>query len=433
MAPPRSIAAKNWEQPLDVTLPVSSYGEIRVPFSRHVRQSKPSTFDWSFPHYSRLPAELQLRVLQCCDKPTLFQLMHTSRDIRNDSSKLFFSDPETWYRTGGDWLIQNGIPGGTISDIEFLARVERLYIDFGWMTQDTWAKQQDNEEETLVESHENMWRFWESLKRRCPQVTHVVLGDAKDRGNNLLPTIEYKNLAQLGPPNIEICISLPKGDGNFAHRLERKIWRRVRLGGASNTATFQWKECSDFLEPSVNAPIKSYCGPVGEYYQAIMLGAEWGAQKDAVRVHKIAAVEKYHLKAPLDPAGSETHRDGQQLISSFRPFECLASDCDAWFERPGEYTTHAIESGHDEYHDIPESFKDVFAVNEERLNRLRDVHVKRWRAVCDWWGQHGSEKQEVAKREYIHQLRNDPLWMDNGPDDDEQVLNYVEVSVNGFG
>ncbi|PVI03009.1 hypothetical protein DM02DRAFT_652987 [Periconia macrospinosa] len=427
------IEAENWKQPLDVTLPVGCRGELLVPFSRHIRQSSinPPTSHWSFPQYSRLPAELQLRVLRCCDKPTLFQLMHTSRDLRADSERLFFSDPETWYQVSGEWLIKGGTASGTMSDTGFLARVERLRIDFYWMHQETWADGWHNEEEAVVESYENICRFWEVFQRRFPRAKHVVLGDVKDRYVDSLPTTEYKNVGHLSPPNIEIYISLIEVHGNSGNRLKRKLWRRVKSEGALNTAAVsEWKECTDFLTPIVIPPEKPYRGPVGELYGAS--GAEWSIQSRAIRVHKITAMEKYHLQALPESFGSEPHSDGQQGITSFKPFRCLAPDCDARFERPGEYTSHAIESGHDTYHDIPEPFKHTFAVNEERLKRMREIQSKKWHAVCDWWGKSGSRQREVAKREFIRQLRNDPLWMGDAPDEDWKVWEMIEVSLYGY-
>jgi hypothetical protein len=426
----RLIAADNWTQSHDVTLPASDKGELRVPFSRHIHQSNPPTPNRTFPQYPRLPAELQLRVLSHCDKPTLFQLMHTSQSMQIESEKLFFSDPDILYRIGEGCLDGGGDTGSILlHDTKFLARVERIKIDFWWMTEVTWVSlEARNGEEIIVESYENMCRFWDAVRRLFPRVKHVVLGDDHDRGDDPLPTIEYKNLGHLGPSNIEIYIALAVGDGHPTHRMKRKLWLRVKNegGGGLSTAKSEWKECLDFLRPCVVPPNKAFRGPVGEYREANSRLYEWEEQEQAVRVHKIAAMEKHHFQISSEPSGS-------QLISLFKPFGCAASDCDAWFERPGEYTSHAIEFQHDKYHDIPEPFKNDFAVNEERLSTMRDNQMKKWRAFCDWWGEYGSEKQDVAKRKFTHQLIHDPLWAGDEPVNEQKVWEAIENDVNGYG
>ena len=58
-----------------------------------------------FASFSRLPSELQLRIIQCCNPATLFELMHVLSTIRDEAQKLFWADQGAWYRVNGEWLL----------------------------------------------------------------------------------------------------------------------------------------------------------------------------------------------------------------------------------------------------------------------------------------------------------------------------------------
>ncbi|PVH95208.1 hypothetical protein DM02DRAFT_601229, partial [Periconia macrospinosa] len=125
----RLISVDNWKKPFDLTWRGVITGELHPSFARHIHGPvKPSPLIY-FPKYTHLPVELQLRVVELCDKQTLFQLMHTSQHLRTLAKKLFFSDREAWYGINSEWLFGGGYPGDTNYDINFLASVERLYVD----------------------------------------------------------------------------------------------------------------------------------------------------------------------------------------------------------------------------------------------------------------------------------------------------------------
>jgi hypothetical protein len=127
-----AIAFDNWKRPIDdniFSVQSTWLGVLRIPFACQVRPLKSSaTPDVSFHHFARLPTELQLSILRSCNKPTFFRLMHTSHSIRNEASKLFFTDPEAWYSVEGEWLEMGGHPSDGLYDLNFLRRIQRVHM-----------------------------------------------------------------------------------------------------------------------------------------------------------------------------------------------------------------------------------------------------------------------------------------------------------------
>ncbi|KAF1950822.1 hypothetical protein CC80DRAFT_597897 [Byssothecium circinans] len=348
----RAIAEGNWKRPLDVSLPSTHHGELRIPFSRDIYQPNATTKSGtSFP-FSKLPVELQLRVLHLCDKPTLFQLMQTARCTRNEAKKLFFSRPE-WYHIDADWLVKGGHPGDTICDMDFLACIQRLEVDFFWMSEMTWMNKEDcnvwqgTEEEAVAGAcgvmDEHIRDFWRTVQHRFPRAKHIVLSDDCDRVISpkaaiRLPPDVFKKVGQMCPHSINVSICLVQRDGCFKHRMKRKLWRLRRVEGDVN-ATEKWEECPTRSEPSIIPPHKVFRGPVGKFQDCRTKIEEAARQRWAIRVHRIAAMEKCHF------------------YRLHEPFRCSTPDCQAWFEQPEEYTSHAIETGHDKNDVLPGPFE----------------------------------------------------------------------------
>jgi hypothetical protein len=49
----------------------------------------------------KLPVELQIGILSCCDAPALYQSMQVSSNIREKDKRLFWSKGDAWYRVDG--------------------------------------------------------------------------------------------------------------------------------------------------------------------------------------------------------------------------------------------------------------------------------------------------------------------------------------------
>lgn len=408
----RAIADGNWKRPLDFSLHSSHQGELRVPFSRHVRQPSSTTSGGSFEQYAKLPAELQLRILHLCDAATTFQLMHTSRHTRTEAKKLFFADPETWYYVDADWLLKGGYYGHTSYDLDFLACTEQLNVDFGWMHERTWMNEAGSSEWTGTEEEavatafggmdERIQDFWRTVKHRLPRLKHIILSDDHDRWENphelQLPPAIYRKVGQMCPSSIKVSVYLLQGDGSTNRRMQRKLWRRVNKECVTYVNAIQeWDLCTNHPELNVIPPYKIFRGPVGIFDDSYARVSDVAYQKKAIRVYRIAAMERHHF------------------YESHKPFGCSATNCDAWFEQPEEYTSHVIQTKHDKTTKLPEPIEFSFAENDERLERLTKIAHEIERPFLEWWGKYGSEKRSVAEKEFIHQLEHDPLYAQDKP------------------
>lgn len=92
-------------------------------FHQHIYQGPSTAF---FHQYVELPVELQLRMMQHCGPPTLFQVMRTTRDVRVEAKKLFSSDPAVLYRLQADFLVQRPSAGESWYKHCFLASFKQL-------------------------------------------------------------------------------------------------------------------------------------------------------------------------------------------------------------------------------------------------------------------------------------------------------------------
>jgi hypothetical protein len=205
-------------------------------------------------------------------------------------------------------------------------------------------------------------------------------------------------VGQMSPSGMDVYIFLVQGDGSLNRRMQRKLWRRVNSGGSSDTdETSEWELCADHPGPNVIPPYKVFRGPVGLHDDSYARFLDIVKQKKAIRIHRIAAMERHHF------------------YGLKKPFGCSAPDCDAWFEQPEEYTSHAIETKHDKIVRLPEFIESFFAENDKRLERLTEIAGVISHLFSEWWGEYGSEKRVVAQKEYIAQLEHDPLYAQDKP------------------
>ncbi|KAH9879751.1 hypothetical protein J1614_001774 [Plenodomus biglobosus] len=120
-------------KPLNWDLRMTMYGEGRIPFHLHINYEEDPLCTSSqaavFSRFSQLCTELQLRVLDFCSVPTLYQMMHTSM-LRMEAEKRFWSDPNTYYLVEARWLRGGGHSGYTCYDLSFMAYVQNVEIEY---------------------------------------------------------------------------------------------------------------------------------------------------------------------------------------------------------------------------------------------------------------------------------------------------------------
>ncbi|PVI08620.1 hypothetical protein DM02DRAFT_607992 [Periconia macrospinosa] len=391
----KAIPRGYWKKPMDFTLLKNFQGELHVLFTRHVRQLSPTIPNTSFSQYSNLPAEIRLRVVRSCDKATLFQLMHTSRETRAEAKRLFFSDPGAWYCVHSDWLRSGGHPDHTLDDMNFLACIERLCIEDGWLLE--------------TPTDDRIRKFWNVVRSLFPRVKHILLSEHNRRlPDEGLPEA-YKKIAKMCPLNIHISSSLLVAEESIRGRLKRKTWRR----SSAINDTQEWTECADHEGQLVNPPYREFRGRVGEFDKGGAMLKEISDQESAIRMHRMAAIEKFHFEG------------------SPKPFSCPAPDCDAWFEHPEEYTTHAIKTRHDKTAELPEPFKPVFTENRERLNRLWERYRGIDNSFREWYGEWGSEQRRDAEKEVLYELEHDPLYAQDQTVTEHRILEGIRRYIDG--
>jgi hypothetical protein len=134
--------------------------------------------------------------------------MHTSRSLRTDAKKVFFSDPEAWYCVEADWLLEGGHAGHTRRDLDFLACVERLYIEYERLYEATYCIVGGPMTSRLtmegVQEDEGIRGFWRTVRGLFPRVKHVCLWEEHAR---VLPSSSSDEHKQLLPPEIFIKVA----------------------------------------------------------------------------------------------------------------------------------------------------------------------------------------------------------------------------------
>jgi hypothetical protein len=399
----RAIAEGNWKRPLDFSLHGDFYGELFSPFSSYVRQTGWTKSNESIGQYANLPTELQLKILQFCDAATLFRLMHTSRNMRVEARKLFFSNPGVWYLVHAKWLLTGGYPAYTKLDLDMLACVEQLNVDFSWMHERLWMTPEGSgrwagtEEDAAATAYggmdEQIRVFWETVQRRLPQLKHVILSDQCTRSERRPPAL-WKKVGRMCPASIDVSFYHLNADDPYNGRSKRTWWRRVINQTTTHDANvrYDWESCSELPELIVIPPNHEFRGPVGRYEHFNAKYADHNARRRATRMQRIAAMERLHFH--------QTHK----------PFGCSAPDCTAWFAQPEEYTTHANKTRHDEKDTLPAVYEAAFAENDEKLKQLWKETNDLDSSFLEWWDVEGSEKREAAQKEFVHQLEHDPLY-----------------------
>jgi hypothetical protein len=402
MLPGLVIEEGYWREPLDPTIAMTQKGRFYKHFHQLVCPAPDSTAPGvSFHQYIELPAELQLRVLELCDAPTLFQLMHTSRHLRAEAKKLFFSNQKTWYYLSADSLLE-GCPAESIYDIEFLACVEQLDLECSGATEDCLTgRMRDMAYWAEVQLEFDEKDFWQIVRRLFPRVKRVILSQESRSPLDKDPVACcYQKLAQACPQDIDVSICATETEEDAVGRRRKRVCWRLRAGQEDVDAgtTLERDELLKSPLMPVVPPQKACRGRVGKFLRSAALWNKLNGQCFAVPMHRAAAVEKHYFE------------------KQYEPFSCSLTNCDAWFEQPDQYTTHLLATRHGKEEEAPGQFETVFTENSKRLERLKNDHREAQCRFWDWWGtEDDAETLSMAKKEVMDQLEHDALYMQNKP------------------
>ncbi|KAF2185367.1 hypothetical protein K469DRAFT_708149 [Zopfia rhizophila CBS 207.26] len=395
-----------WTKELNWGLHMTMEGEERIPFHSYVQPGTASTcFPGqisSMPQFSTLPVELQLRILSFCSARTLFQVMRVSSALRIEASKLFWANPDAYFLVDAHWLLNGGHPGYTGCDLPFLSHVQNVEIEYHHGRDDEICPLHDGVMEVRRELITNLWK---SFKKRFPNAKRVVINQnwvSPPWRNETEPVPQaLQILIQYCPPEIEAFAfiveeenltigtstsvpSMKKWQRSLYRRSAGDIWTRVGTGRRHKT---------------ILVPMKHFHGPVGGFERLKHEGERVLLQQHGLWPLSLEALDRHYFD-------NKKHKS----------FSCPYSDCDAYFEKAGEWTVHAIESHVKDWRMgkrfciLPDELRVVFEERERALEgNKEEINTQLWKTI-DEWNEEGGEKRRQMEREWMEQLENDEAW-----------------------
>jgi hypothetical protein len=342
--------------------------------------------------------------------------MHTTRDLRIESKKLFFSDQATWYRLQAEFLLQNPLLSESKYEPCFLASVKQLAIHCPHLNSRAWLPDvgertfDSNEERSkFFDDHieTNIKDFWCTVQRFCPRVKRVMFTrDGSSFPDKNVVTDCYLKMAQLCPQGLDVFFYTTEPAKEAVGRRRKRVLWRLRTGDGDMVTEIIPKREKQSEHPGliVVPPEKPHRGRVGDFLKSQTIWEKFGGQHYAAEYHRAALVEQYHFQ-------------GRHM-----PFGCSVTDCDAWFEQPEQYTTHLLATGHGKREQPPGQAGALFAGNTKRLQMLREKVTEANDTFWNWWGEYPSEQRTMAEREVMHQLENDILYAQDKPVVEHAIL-----------
>ncbi|KAF2012186.1 hypothetical protein BU24DRAFT_426031 [Aaosphaeria arxii CBS 175.79] len=400
-----AIPAYPWKEPIDWERLATNHGEPFIRFASLVRTKPTNKQNTTFSEFSNLPAELQLYVLRFCDHATLYQLMHTSSLLRQEAKKLFWSARDIWYLVEGIWLLDGGFPGHADHAIEVLPLVEQIEVEFSDFFATSKSLQGDRiaftvhgdvsgRPETVIEI---IRKFWHTLQTRFPKIKTVIISTVQFRDGTSLPA-DMKSIIRMCPDGITVLGSILADAGdrdNGKRSMLRRLWQRVE--DSNGVEHWQVVEAA-WTRKSVLLPLKEFHGVAGRFAQYLYHDRFQSYEVYVMDLLCTEAIERHHFE------------------DWYEPFHCLEPGCGHKFDRPGQYTVHVIDIGHQiKWRDweSPLVFKDDFEKYEENLSR-RWERIG-WQGWLEEMGYPDTEKRRQAEKTFLDQLAHDPLYNEGVP------------------
>jgi F-box associated protein len=407
-----------------------------IPFYAHINKLycwRPSTspvpvsLQREFHQFSRLPTELQLRVLQLCDHQTLFWLMQTCSSIRSLAKSLFWSCKSVWYYVNSVAILLELIARSRGHSPESFAQcpifrnqVQQIELVLGRNYDPFWSQLPGHESKQAFDqpcfTQATAKLFIHEVLRLYPSIKRVVIID-----KNILPGFpsprfdarrveEASILARTFPPYINVCRSTVMKKHGHLFPYER--------------ALYQWSPTSQWLQVESNwtrqrvippkVPIK---GVVGEFLQLVSReeAENINNRGHALEFIRIEIFEKYHF-------------GGEHSI----PFKCLKHKCHREFRRLGEYSNHLLESGSWEDHGgwsvttnrgekspeypplLPRKFKDSLTTMAMEILEDGRRYKAAWAQLREAWGNTEPEIRLRYADAFLDQLKHDPVLYSAG-------------------
>ncbi|KAH3994944.1 hypothetical protein HBI56_164580 [Parastagonospora nodorum] len=409
---------------IDWNLLATVYGGTRRAFCHHVRAEQPGIVasNARFPHFLRLPLELQRHIFTFCDSASLFQLMHVSSPVRDEAQKLFWSKSTTRYHVYGYWLFSGGHPAYSCHDPESLAYMQYIEVDFDPYTPPTFSGWDGRKLRYLLESEnvssgyvdKKFAEFWSTLRSCFPSVIDVVLSTEYGSHDFGSPApFELTKLADECPETISVTVSgLLNPKPHSTRYPSRRVWQKTRHKHSSSS----WRlGDTAWTRQSIFPPMKKFAGPVGSY-----VGLAYNEQKLyrlswARPLVMLQATKVYHLH--FRP----------------RPCHCPIKECGQEFEAPSQWVAHFIESEHNPKElCLPpcEPLQDLFKLHDASLALLDQRINCTLASMQAAWGKEGSQQRNEVERAFLQQLQYDPLYAEGKAPDESSLWRNYQLAMN---
>lgn len=250
--------------------------------------------------------------------------------------------------------------------------------------------------------------FWENLQQRFPRAKRVIFN------HNAVRAYHEEHIE---PPSIPLALQLlikacpssikastivlesqtPTSNATVADRTTSTWYRPVYR---FETSTRMWEKSEqDLNHTTVFMPVKQFQGPIGEFKRIwYMWDYKLKLERQGLWPLMVEARDRYHF-------------DGRRHES----FPCMLLECDAYFDKPGLWTSHALQHHAQLREDtllgiLPSDLRADFAQRihdlECRLEALKDDY-RRLKAA---WNDEDEERRNDLKARWSWQLKHDKAW-----------------------
>jgi hypothetical protein len=354
--------------------------------------------------------------------------MQVSSVLRAEASKLFWANPKAYFLISADWLIDGADSAYTYCDLSFLPYIQNVLIDYHMGIESKICPMHD---QTMVVRPERIAAFWKNLIKRCPNVKRVVidqnwLSHSWRKESQRVPRAA-RILIHSSPSYIQTSAFIVEETENSptAHSAstpsdpvyQRSLYRPSAGGGvwAPVKVARPWKV--------ILPPAKQFNGPVGKYEKLDYDSTLTLLQRNGLWSLMVEALDRHHFD-----------------MGNTKPFLCPSSNCDAFFQKAGEWSVHAAKSHYndwvtgDRFRILPKELKVEFEEFEKAVDRKGDEIRRISNDIRDNWKQ-GGRKQREIERGWMEQLENDVAWnTGTTPNESRLWRNFVrEMEQDDFG
>jgi hypothetical protein len=281
----------------------------KIPFGTYLNEfigTKHTSATFHF--FLRLPAELQLKILESCDARTLFKLMQTCSSIRKDATNLFWSQKDLWYHISGLDLalsIQMRKPDSIYWNSEFVKHIEQVEIKFGPSMGTLGLTNRFPGSVAQVPVAADAERYRSAFQRAFPSAKRILISDTNPYRDEYYGLIEdLTTFARVFQTHYTVFCTLLTHPIGSRHPRPKTLYR---LDSASQWTLVQ----RAWTRESILPPTEKISGIVGMFVNSRRRDKYFGREHASLHSLRHDLYEKYYFGGP------------KQI-----PFVCPRNGCD---------------------------------------------------------------------------------------------------------